>query len=100
MAKNSQLKASNPGPGSYELKGTLSNISTTMISRRRDLSQEKSCLNPGPGNYNPKLLRTKLAMRFKTASRDVTFNQNPGPGQYQPKLLNRPRSATYKSNAF
>ena len=81
----------NPGPGTYNHKGTLEVPSSKFgTSQRQSLGLDKG--SPGPGQHNPdykKLKNDAPRYGFGSESRNASAmkNQVPGPGNYELKSL-------------
>jgi hypothetical protein len=102
---------SNPGPGHYEQKGTVSAANSTKYSmrvRHADLDSKRAKGLPGPGYYNDSSLTGVAPVNSKMASTfqyrfpreerfRVRLSQSPPPGNYDTKQnLNQNFNSVYK----
>lgn len=83
-----------PGPGTYQMSSTLTNICKSMSGRNADLSTKCNEKFPGPGTYNEKrnLAMNKtspawcIGSEAKLPDKKCVTNV-PGPGNYEAKDL-------------
>jgi hypothetical protein len=68
-----------PGPGSYELPGSLLSKPFTIMPKREPLSKLDT---PGPGSYNLDLLNESQRYSIGLPYSPERANEVPGPGQY------------------
>ena len=89
------MKFEIPGPGSYQIPGTLAKTSYSMTGRKTDANKDNF---PGPGSYNttdrPKSPSWTLGKtpRLDFAKLSVGV---PGPGSYSPRSSFKAKGAVF-----
>ena len=91
-ASSEAFEKSDPGPGSYNFKSTLSKRTHKFTSKRPDTQQKSRASMPGPGAYEPTHPRPNSSIHIGISKRpEIKYNSVPGPGTYT--VQSRPSSA-------
>ncbi|OMJ68979.1 hypothetical protein SteCoe_33427 [Stentor coeruleus] len=85
-SRSKDFKAENPGPGAYELPGSLSKNGFSIAGRKQDITKDNF---PGPGSYDihdrPKSPTWTLSKSPNSKAINLSQSISPGPGAYDPK---------------
>jgi hypothetical protein len=85
----SKTLADTPGPGSYEMRSTITDGRKYGIGNKMDMFRIDRDNSPGPGSYQSEVVNLKKQHRSFKWSKSTRFdiknrNNSPGPGNYQP----------------
>lgn len=85
-----KMSENNPGPGSYEMKSTITDGKKYGIGNKTDMFKINQDDGPGPGSYKSEVIDLKKQHKSYRWSKGNRFDlkngiDTPGPGLYKPK---------------